>query len=507
MVDIRVGFLSNKTMAEQSLADEMEAINAYTSRQQVVGDPFLQKIIANNLWEEREHAGILNSWLYEFWGEDTGFVSNSREGLASMIASPPTPFTADYNKDVTIAQDSLREEARAVQAYSIRGSRVNMSESGGELLYDKLVRDLLLDELKHAHALFTWLSRVNPKWSNFGKETGLIHATSFSEADIYALEPLLIDDESFMPKQSDWAPWQGPNPYITGSRIRSTRTSPGVERYKEPTINVLRGNLPLSFDKTLINKVLMQSDNFPRPSRKVVKDVTYWDPDAADPLWHTQGAVLTRQEVFYAPYKPFEPEITKTLSLALPDVKFEITGQTAADYKHDGPMSVVIRGSSVTRTYGQEYWAQMADMAEYYKKSVTIREFDDILLDMRDALAGKAPFRYSGKPSAPKTPAEAAARRQIREARQARAEKPKRPPLGQQPSPGRIGIGSKVHVEFLNGSSGVLQIVQHGDSDVPKGKVSIDSPMGAALMGHRVGDTVGYNAPGGRFAMKIISVK
>ena len=42
--------------------------------------------------------------------------------------------------------------------------------------------------------------------------------------------------------------------------------------------------------------------------------------------------------------------------------------------------------------------------------------------------------------------------------------------------------------------------------DLEKGKLSCKSPIGAALMGHQVGETVEVKAPAGTFSVEIDSI-
>ncbi len=52
----------------------------------------------------------------------------------------------------------------------------------------------------------------------------------------------------------------------------------------------------------------------------------------------------------------------------------------------------------------------------------------------------------------------------------------------------------------------VFQIVGESEADVRKGKVSISSPTGRALIGKKAGDTVEVNTPGGGKSYEVVSV-
>ena len=65
---------------------------------------------------------------------------------------------------------------------------------------------------------------------------------------------------------------------------------------------------------------------------------------------------------------------------------------------------------------------------------------------------------------------------------------------------GQVGLGSVV--ELMTGSkTGPVE------ADPLEGKVSNESPIGAALMGKKVDDTVEINTPKGKLEYKVISIK
>ena len=49
-------------------------------------------------------------------------------------------------------------------------------------------------------------------------------------------------------------------------------------------------------------------------------------------------------------------------------------------------------------------------------------------------------------------------------------------------------------------------IVSHHEMDLDHGKLSCNSPIGLALMGRKVGETVDVDAPAGKFQIRIDSV-
>lgn len=68
-----------------------------------------------------------------------------------------------------------------------------------------------------------------------------------------------------------------------------------------------------------------------------------------------------------------------------------------------------------------------------------------------------------------------------------------------------IRIGSRVKVE-VEGDVDEYELVGPAESDPAKGKISTDSPVGQALLGHKEKETVKVKTPDGNVAYKIISV-
>ncbi len=61
----------------------------------------------------------------------------------------------------------------------------------------------------------------------------------------------------------------------------------------------------------------------------------------------------------------------------------------------------------------------------------------------------------------------------------------------------KVGIGSVVTVK-MSGQERVFSIVGAAESDVREGKISNESPVGAALLGKKKGDTVSALGPSGK---------
>lgn len=67
-----------------------------------------------------------------------------------------------------------------------------------------------------------------------------------------------------------------------------------------------------------------------------------------------------------------------------------------------------------------------------------------------------------------------------------------------------ITMNSKIRVKDLDtGVEAIYQLVFPGDADINQNKISILAPVGTALIGFRVGDTVEWEAPGGQKRMKV----
>lgn len=72
---------------------------------------------------------------------------------------------------------------------------------------------------------------------------------------------------------------------------------------------------------------------------------------------------------------------------------------------------------------------------------------------------------------------------------------------------GVIGIGSRVKIQDESGEVEEVVLVGAAHADVLAGKVSYESPVGAALMGRRAGDVVEVRTPGGVRRLKILEVR
>jgi transcription elongation factor GreA len=70
---------------------------------------------------------------------------------------------------------------------------------------------------------------------------------------------------------------------------------------------------------------------------------------------------------------------------------------------------------------------------------------------------------------------------------------------------GSIGIGSAAVVADEFGET-TYQLVGPAEADIARRLISVASPMGAALMGKRVGDSVTFSTPGGDRVVRVARV-
>ena len=70
-----------------------------------------------------------------------------------------------------------------------------------------------------------------------------------------------------------------------------------------------------------------------------------------------------------------------------------------------------------------------------------------------------------------------------------------------------ISIGSKIKVEDLSYKEKLeFQIVGSTEADPKNGRISDESPVGLALLGHKTGDKVSVEAPEGTVNFKVIAI-
>lgn len=70
-----------------------------------------------------------------------------------------------------------------------------------------------------------------------------------------------------------------------------------------------------------------------------------------------------------------------------------------------------------------------------------------------------------------------------------------------------VNIGSRVTIQEDDFPEETYFIVGPKEADPRKGNISHESPIGVALMGHKVGDLVNAKTPGGNLQLKIMKIE
>ena len=72
---------------------------------------------------------------------------------------------------------------------------------------------------------------------------------------------------------------------------------------------------------------------------------------------------------------------------------------------------------------------------------------------------------------------------------------------------GEVEMGSTVHFGENGGDEETYRIVGPAEADPKAGRVSYESALGKALIGHRVGDEVEIRTPGGAYTVRITGIE
>ncbi len=70
-----------------------------------------------------------------------------------------------------------------------------------------------------------------------------------------------------------------------------------------------------------------------------------------------------------------------------------------------------------------------------------------------------------------------------------------------------VRFGAQVRVEQDDGEERLWRLVDKAESDPKRGRISVQSPVGQALMGRKVGDVVVVNLPRGAVEMEILEIR
>lgn len=73
--------------------------------------------------------------------------------------------------------------------------------------------------------------------------------------------------------------------------------------------------------------------------------------------------------------------------------------------------------------------------------------------------------------------------------------------------PSTIEVGDTAVVKEGEGGTEEYTIVGAAEANPREGKISNESPLGRALLNHRVGDEVTVEAPGGTFKVRVVKIK
>jgi transcription elongation factor GreB len=73
--------------------------------------------------------------------------------------------------------------------------------------------------------------------------------------------------------------------------------------------------------------------------------------------------------------------------------------------------------------------------------------------------------------------------------------------------PGRVYFGARVVLEDEDGAVSQFQLVGPDEFDVAAGRISIDSPLGRALLGREGGDSVTVQRPKGAVSYTVVEVR
>ena len=70
-----------------------------------------------------------------------------------------------------------------------------------------------------------------------------------------------------------------------------------------------------------------------------------------------------------------------------------------------------------------------------------------------------------------------------------------------------VSIGTKVTIEYLDDNEQEeYSIVGSKEADPFTNKISNESPIARAILGHKVGETVGVDSPNGKYDVKVVSI-
>jgi transcription elongation factor GreA len=69
-----------------------------------------------------------------------------------------------------------------------------------------------------------------------------------------------------------------------------------------------------------------------------------------------------------------------------------------------------------------------------------------------------------------------------------------------------VGFGSTARIRDEEGIEETWTLVSHAEADTRNGTISTDSPVGQALIGKRVGDSMAVHTPGGDITYTVLEI-
>ncbi len=93
-----------------------------------------------------------------------------------------------------------------------------------------------------------------------------------------------------------------------------------------------------------------------------------------------------------------------------------------------------------------------------------------------------------------------------------RESSPIKPTKGKEGEEKTVGIGSQIKVEMVDGAGRGdnpkqdFIIVSFQEADPSQGKISDESPLGRAFLGHQIGDIIEVETPRGKVKYKIVNI-
>lgn len=79
--------------------------------------------------------------------------------------------------------------------------------------------------------------------------------------------------------------------------------------------------------------------------------------------------------------------------------------------------------------------------------------------------------------------------------------------IAEPPTDGTAGLGSRVRIQLAPGAGArTYALVGALEVDAARGEISIESPIGQALVGRRTGETVEVETPGGRRRVELLAL-